>query len=923
MMNNQGKTTIYIGVLIMVILSASIYMVLPDKAKIVVENTNTKFSVWENESWTLAATEYVYIYDGTKKMRASSREVTNYTVGNITYIIRNAIWKDNITTIDTYTFDSTTDDITLFPIDHKVQILNAENKILQFEYRDILYEGPTKVINNPFSFGHNMKLEWDDSAYYHKVFQQKVASDKIIVKYRITSDDFTVNVRVFDPPTINCYQETANISTICGGLATGSYNYTGTWSVSFPASNVFDGNKLTGGWDSGPTGGYAYLYVNYTKPDNATSAIWEITDGDSGTQYTNNVSIPDICFSDIIQFEIISKSTASPSDTVTWSCWNTSAWQLLRTTPDSDRGAFEEGVYWNLTHATNFTLDGLNESRVYEWQTYINVSAFDNSLNFCLSIDYPGYGINYTCTTTGLINLFFLLDDPSVTTFSDGSSDYDYNFPYYSWLNNSVEIDSQFNMSSATFSLSGSISDIIISQFDDWDVLEVEKSYFVANDTSTIINMSIDGDVTLIGANFVVSAPSGSNITNLTIDMFSDGVVDYTYDETIDEFVNDLVVINITLVNNFLSGNFKVVNFSLDADLNGTVLIKSVFFVKSAATYPLDVEIDIGYDGASDAEYKGSMIGSTLFVDSNTDGESSKVFTCEDSKCSYNMSFELNKVQTYDNCYMYFEGSGLNSRFVEYFTSTTYEESNTLSTSTYFGQIQMSGSSGSYSNGQYVSTLISNLSEDIEYLTLTASDQIDSGADITYYVSIDNGSSWFETTNGIPYHFESAGHQPKFKFEMTTNVARVANAYVTDVTIEDIGSYSDLIEVIINDTTYAYNHTFDSSLGLFKANFGCDEVNELLVAATTLTYEIPLIINITNPGVISSTQYYFGGELTTVDLGIEVIKKHQINEQTAFTSVNATGDSSINDTVFNLTMDYPEYSVSDDIFINITGSYWR
>jgi len=189
--------------LILVILTTSIYIMMPDKVKIVVEKTRTKYYVWEDESWTLGATEYLNLFDGVVKMRAKSREVITGTEGNITKIIRLSQWKDNITTIQTYTFDSTIEDVELVPIDNKLECFNCGDKIVHYEYRNILYEGETKYITSPFSFGHQMKLEWQDGYEWAKVYQQKVASDKIIIRYKPQSDYETYRVRLFDP-SVNC-----------------------------------------------------------------------------------------------------------------------------------------------------------------------------------------------------------------------------------------------------------------------------------------------------------------------------------------------------------------------------------------------------------------------------------------------------------------------------------------------------------------------------------------------------------------------------------------------------------------------------------------------------------------------------------------------------------------------------------------------
>lgn len=199
-MNKSAKTTILLSAfLILVVLTSSIYLMMPEKVRIDIEKTRTRFSVWENDSWELSATEYLYLWDGSTKMRAKSRDVSYFTSGNMTTVMRYSTWKDNITTIENYVFDSSISNEELFPIDHFVQCINCEGKIVSFEYRNILYDDQTEVITSPFSFGHNMKLTWEDGAYFSKVYQQKVASDKIIIKYRPNSDDVTYKVRLFDP----------------------------------------------------------------------------------------------------------------------------------------------------------------------------------------------------------------------------------------------------------------------------------------------------------------------------------------------------------------------------------------------------------------------------------------------------------------------------------------------------------------------------------------------------------------------------------------------------------------------------------------------------------------------------------------------------------------------------------------------------
>ena len=67
-----------------------------------------------------------------------------------------------------------------------------------------------------------------------------------------------------------CYQESANVSTACGGLDTGSYFYIPSeWAGgSTDFTKLYDGNFSSysyGVWLGSP----ASIFVNYSKPTNA------------------------------------------------------------------------------------------------------------------------------------------------------------------------------------------------------------------------------------------------------------------------------------------------------------------------------------------------------------------------------------------------------------------------------------------------------------------------------------------------------------------------------------------------------------------------------------------------------------------------------------------------------------------------------
>ena len=195
------KTKISYGLLILVILTSSMYVMFDEELRLDVQNTKTLFKQYIDEKWVLSSTERVWLMDGTTKMRAKSRLVSVLNTSEGINIIRDSLWKDNIKIKHTYEFDSSIKNIEQFPINEYITVYNATGKILKYEIRDFEYTDYTgragKNIESPFSYGNNMKLSWNGS-YYAKIFNQK-SGDKIIIKFRVTEDNQTFNVRMFDP----------------------------------------------------------------------------------------------------------------------------------------------------------------------------------------------------------------------------------------------------------------------------------------------------------------------------------------------------------------------------------------------------------------------------------------------------------------------------------------------------------------------------------------------------------------------------------------------------------------------------------------------------------------------------------------------------------------------------------------------------
>lgn len=171
----------------------------------------------EDEGFVLAADEYIKIIDGTKIMRAKSREQLNWSDENYWYYQNIAYYKENITTYETFKFRIDESNIESTPLKRSFECHQCMNKFVQFEIRDILYEGETKKITSPFSFGHNMNIEWEENEDFSwaKVYQQK-SSDKIIVKFKANEEFEQYNVRLYDPLWFNSswsyYKEITNLT---------------------------------------------------------------------------------------------------------------------------------------------------------------------------------------------------------------------------------------------------------------------------------------------------------------------------------------------------------------------------------------------------------------------------------------------------------------------------------------------------------------------------------------------------------------------------------------------------------------------------------------------------------------------------------------------------------------------------------------
>jgi len=235
--------------------------------------------------------------------------------------------------------------------------------------------------------------------------------------------------------SVFCYQESANVSTVCGGLDTGSYEFVGDW---HSPENVIDGNWNNGGYNLG-----AYVRINYTKPSNSNNlSLWMVKSGDV---VISNVSILDSCWGyDEDTLFLVAQGTGS--FIIQWFCYDGDYNEIFETHTGS-RLLYEEGMWWNINE------DGFSEDIIYysndtvlymdfeEYaeaptvngsgtlaQYHLDLNALDGSGN-----GYDGVVTDATPTTTGCkydgcysfdgINDYIKISDEPTSTWSKSICD--------------------------------------------------------------------------------------------------------------------------------------------------------------------------------------------------------------------------------------------------------------------------------------------------------------------------------------------------------------------------------------------------------------------------------------------------------------------------------------------------------------------
>lgn len=213
---------------------------------------------------------------------------------------------------------------------------------------------------------------------------------------QVEQTNYTINStsQVVAQPLTNgtwCYQETANVSTSCGGLATGSYGFS-------PDANWYDNSgeynylMWDGEWETSAQAAawlettFANFTINVTLPSRVTNeSLWVTKTIGGWPTYTHNhsnYSISD-CWTQAVSdgkliLKITSDNSAEGVEAVRGYCWNGTQEIMLfnHTYPDDYPGIVEEGMWWHIEGiTTKCWVDRINQSSDHSFT--INVSGVE------------------------------------------------------------------------------------------------------------------------------------------------------------------------------------------------------------------------------------------------------------------------------------------------------------------------------------------------------------------------------------------------------------------------------------------------------------------------------------------------------------------------------------------------------------------
>jgi len=168
-----------------------------------------------------------------------------------------------------------------------------------------------------------------------------------------------------------CYQETANVSTACGGLNTGNYVRTLNGN-----GGMYDGDWNTiESWTGLGVNYTGWYWVNYTKPDFAEQSSmiqYRVQTDNSGNIPIQNKTIPSDCWSQsLLQFRLEQFNGEWGNRWSELTCYNGTSWVNISARSPNGGGAFyEEAMWWNISSESEFTYSDVLPAGTFYWKSY-------------------------------------------------------------------------------------------------------------------------------------------------------------------------------------------------------------------------------------------------------------------------------------------------------------------------------------------------------------------------------------------------------------------------------------------------------------------------------------------------------------------------------------------------------------------------
>lgn len=200
-----------IGTILLAILATSIIVQLPSQ-NVQIKITEDEAIFYQNTSgkFEITGVEKIRLIKGTTTMwrQTDGIKIFNISEGDFLKIVRETPYyikpyskEIGPLVIETWTFNTESEDITQFPVEHRVEILNGKNLFLRYTVDELEDTGEKrKIINETeLSFGKNMRIEFNEN-YNWAWIGYPYGADSFSAQYKIESDYEEFNFRLFDPP---------------------------------------------------------------------------------------------------------------------------------------------------------------------------------------------------------------------------------------------------------------------------------------------------------------------------------------------------------------------------------------------------------------------------------------------------------------------------------------------------------------------------------------------------------------------------------------------------------------------------------------------------------------------------------------------------------------------------------------------------